>query len=499
MLHDPQAPRLTATALGRSGVAFLAAALFLLVVIASASVWQADRNAGALALAQATRAQRNLVVAIMLAVEDAETSQRGFLLTDNPDYLAPLSNAERALPGLFSSLSAARPGDTGVEALRRVVDRKLAELQQTVSLAQSGDAAGAIAVVKTNAGRADMVQVRTMVGELERTLDAALVGQVAMVTRGGRLLVAIDVAGLVMVLALVGLVALGLRGYVATLRLAQRQTAEANATLERSNEQLDETVRVRTADLIAANEEIQRFAYIVSHDLRAPLVNIMGFTSELEQSAAVLGPVAASPDAPQALREAVQQDIPEALRFIKSSTSKMDRLINAILKLSREGRRVLAPEHLDMAGLFATMTESMQHQATLKEAVIAIGAVPDIVADRLAIDQVFTNVLDNALKYLQPGRPGTIDVSGRREGAMVRYDIADNGRGIAERDYERVFELFRRAGDQSVAGEGIGLAHVRALVRRLGGQIDCRSTLGVGTVFTIQLPAVAPNARENAA
>ena len=499
MLHDsrPQPP--TARALDRSGILFVVAALLLLVLIAAASVWQASRNADALALAQSTRAQRNIVAAILMATEDAETAQRGFLLTSDPDYLQPLVDGGRAMPDLFARLASYRPQDSQVADLRHMVGDKLAELDRTVALARANDMAGALALVRTNVGRSSMLAIRAAISQIESGLDADLVAEVAVVTHGGRLLVAIDLAGLVMVLALVGLVVLGLRGYLATLRSAQRLTAEANATLERHNEQLDETVRLRTADLTAANEEIQRFAYIVSHDLRAPLVNIMGFTSELEQAAGILGQHLAQADRPPAVQEAVEQDIPEALRFIKSSTGKMDRLINAILKLSREGRRVLAPEQLAMAGLLQTMTESMQHQATQKEAVIEIGAVPDLVADRLAVDQVFTNVIDNALKYLKPGRPGRITVGGRSVGAMVQYEIADNGRGIAERDYERVFELFRRAGDQSVAGEGIGLAHVRALVRRLGGQIGCRSTLDVGTTFTITLPAVAPHAMENAA
>ena len=499
VLYDPHTTQPTARPLGRSGISFIAAAMLLLVAIVGASAWQASRNADALSMAQATRAQRNLIAAVMLAVEDAETSQRGFLLTGDSGYLQPLQHAQSALPGLFAALAVQRPGDPVVVELKQSVDHKLAELQHTVSLAQANDMAGALAVVKTNAGRSEMVRVRALVNGLEGALDVTLVSQVATITRGGRLLVAIDLAGLVMVLALTGLVALGLRGYLATLSRAQRLMAVANETLERSNEQLDETVRLRTADLSAANEEIQRFAYIVSHDLRAPLVNIMGFTSELEQAAGTLGQHAMLADASAAVREAVQADIPEALRFIKSSTSKMDRLINAILKLSREGRRVLAPEHLDMAGLLATMTESMRHQMTQKEAAIEIGALPDIVADRFAVDQIFSNVIENALKYLKPGRPGVISVRGQSEGAMARYDIADNGRGIAERDYERVFELFRRAGDQSVPGEGIGLAHVRALVRRLGGHIECRSTLDVGTTFTIRLPLVPHHTTEYAA
>jgi signal transduction histidine kinase len=109
---------------------------------------------------------------------------------------------------------------------------------------------------------------------------------------------------------------------------------------------------------------------------------------------------------------------------------------------------------------------------------------------------VFGNVVENALKYLQPGRPGTIRVTGRVEGAMARFEVADNGRGIATKDFERVFELFRRAGDQSVPGEGIGLAHVRTLVRRMGGTIECKSEVGTGSTFTISLPVVAKYTQE---
>ena len=499
MLHEPLSLPHQDRALGRSSVFFLTAALILMFVVAGASVWQAGENAGALAMAQGTRAERNVIASILLASEEAETAQRGYLLTANPDYLEPLMQAQQVLPGLLATLAADRAGDPADAALSQAVTDKLAELMKTVALAKAGDFAGATAVVRTNLGRTQMVQIRTMASTLEAELDASLAKQVGTVTRGGRRLVAIDLAGLVMVLALAGLIGLGLRNYVAGMRSANALAARANETLEKTNERLDEQVRLRTMDLTAANEEIQRFAYIVSHDLRAPLVNIMGFTSELEQAAGTLARHLQTSDPPADLREAVSEDIPEALRFIKSSTSKMDRLINAILKLSREGRRVLAPERLDMPAMLGTMTESMQHQATSKQATIEIGRVPNIVADRLAVEQVFTNVTDNALKYLKPSRPGMIRIEGKIEGQMIRYDIIDNGRGIAERDYERVFELFRRAGDQTVPGEGIGLAHVRALVRRLGGSIDCTSTLDVGTTFTIRLPAVAPSGMENAA
>ena len=183
--------------------------------------------------------------------------------------------------------------------------------------------------------------------------------------------------------------------------------------------------------------------------------------------------------------------MPESLGFIRSSTKKMDRLINAILQLSRQGRRTLAPERLDMEAVTRGVIDSLETLARDKGAQVGIeGRLPAVVSDRLAVEQVLSNLVENALKYLQPGRPGHIAVRGASApGGRLAYEVADNGRGIDPRDHERVFELFRRSGAQDTAGEGIGLAHVRALVYRLGGTIGCSSELGRGSTFTVNLPA----------
>ena len=275
---------------------------------------------------------------------------------------------------------------------------------------------------------------------------------------------------------------------------------ELRASQERAVQSEEETGRLaamlaeRVSELDAANEEIQRFAYIVSHDLRAPLVNIMGFTSELENAREEIGkfyrkvaeaqPSLVTPDA----RAAIESDLSESIGFIRSSTAKMDKLINAILKLSREGRRVLVPEPVSMNNLLEAQRQSLAHQLHERGAGLFIENVPDLVSDRLAVEQVFGNLIDNAVKYLEPGRPGKIVVRGRDLGPSVRYEVEDNGRGIDERDYERIFDLFRRSGTQDQQGEGIGLAHVRALVRRLGGTISVKSRLGEGSTFTVTLP-----------
>jgi PAS domain S-box-containing protein len=274
-----------------------------------------------------------------------------------------------------------------------------------------------------------------------------------------------------------------------------RELARARDALKAVNESLEETVATRTADLREANAEIQRFTYIVSHDLRAPLVNIMGFTSELEvvrsSIAARLAELPVLGEEGAAI-EAIDRDFAEALDFIKASTAKMDRLIGAMLKMSREGRRVFVMEHIAMNALLSTIAVSLQHQCAERKAVIEIGKLPDILSDRLALEQIFTNLLDNAVKYLSADRAGRIDVSGTESSGVVSYEVRDNGRGIEARDRERIFELFRRAGAQDQPGEGIGLAHVRTLVRRLGGSISCDSEKGTGSVFRVVLPKTLP-------
>ena len=182
----------------------------------------------------------------------------------------------------------------------------------------------------------------------------------------------------------------------------------------------------RTAELSRANEEIQRFAYIVSHDLRSPLVNVMGFTSELEIALAPLKRVVDwmvehAPDRlPRDVKDSVEIEMPEAIGFIRSSTRKMDGLINAILRLSREGRRNLTGEPLAMNRIAQGLIDNVRHRLTERGADATIeGELPDIVSDRLAIEQVFGNLIDNAVKYLSPKRPGLITLRGRREAGLA--------------------------------------------------------------------------------
>lgn len=471
----------------RRTITFLAAGVLALLAIVAVSVWLSVRTAQHAEAAVTERKIRTLATNLLTTTIDAETGQRGYLLTGEARYLGPF---ERAQPRLRSDLAelrgllAADPKQlAGLNELADVIAAKMAELSETIDQAKAGRRDTAMQTVLSDRGRLLMEKARLQLGALTSAAEARVTARLQEVNDGAELLTWVTAAGSL-------LIVLFAAGASWTVVQYTRELMAARTELQALNVGLEERVAERTEALTQANDEIQRFAYIVSHDLRSPLVNIMGFTSELETAMKSVGPyVAGDASLADKARLATEEDIPEALRFIRASTGKMDGLINAILKLSREGRRELRSESIDLVALFENAAASVRHQTEEVGAEIALPtAAPSLLSDRIALEQVIGNVVDNAVKYLSRDRPGRIVITTGETARRVHIDITDNGRGIAEQDHERIFELFRRAGAQDRPGEGIGLAHVRALVRRLGGDITVQSELGRGTTFRIDLP-----------
>jgi len=428
---------------------------------------------------------------LRVLVERLEVSRRGYLLTRRPQTKDTFTASVKSEPILISELKRLTT-DNPVEqqnilTIERLTIDHLRLLSRSMMLADR-DPALAIAVFNHDQSLGVTRQLRettqAMLDEENRLLQPRIAAQRE------------AVRVLFYALAFSGALAVATAIFsILVLRRYTRNLVESRDEVQRLAEDLEDRVEERTRDLSRANEEIQRFAYIVSHDLRSPLVNVMGFTGELE---AATGPLAKLVDkveaeAPQLLdpeaATAAREDLPEAIGFIRTSTQKMDRLINAILRLSREGKRVLMPERLDISPLADAIVASLQHRLDEIGAEITVQpAMPSVVADRLAVEQMLSNLVENAVKYLKPGVPGRIAISATADRGRVDVAVADNGRGIDPRDHDRIFDLFRRSGMQDQPGEGIGLAHVRTLAYRLGGFVDCKSALGEGATFTLSLP-----------
>jgi signal transduction histidine kinase len=462
----------------------------LLIAIGTATVWLAEQSAeDARRVVHTVNVQEKLSN-LLLNVRRAESGQRGYLLTGRQQYL---SDYRDAAPAIETNLAELRTLTSDNPERGPVLDQmdelaraKIDELAKTVELKDSGHHDAAIALVQSDDGFKTMNALRLLVERTSADEERLLLARSAASRRNDARLLAVSLTGMALVV-LIGALSVFL------VQRTSRQRESARNELAATNANLERIVAHRTADLTEANEEIQRFAYIVSHDLRSPLVNIMGFTTELEalrsdifeeiaklrEQAGVAAGTSADP---------LGTGFDEAISFIKTSITKMDRLINAVLKLSREGRRDFKPEEIDMNALLASIEQTVAHRASEQGATVVVSDLPPVVSDQLAVEQIFSNLLDNALKYGRHEEPGRIEIKGRATRTQVIYEVCDNGRGIDPHDHQRVFELFRRSGPQDQPGEGIGLAHVRALVRRLGGTMGLTSELGKGSVFTVTLP-----------
>jgi signal transduction histidine kinase len=483
-------------------ILLLAAGFLVLVVISASSVIFVSKAREDSALVVHTVEVENQINAVLLEIRRAESAARGYLLTLGPEFLSEHNAAVAAIMPAVEKLAqstADNPAQVeNANKLRIAVERRLDQFAREMNFVKQNQPADAVALVREAAAENSSGAIRevafAMRGEEERLFAARNIAA----DRSQRIASIVTIAGSGLVIALAAI-------SIFLVRRSARARDRAEAQLRDNNLNLEATVDDRTADLREANNEIQRFAYIVSHDLRSPLVNIMGFTSELEElradifrRIAALGRAAGSAPAPviagdgepelEGEDKQLSQDFSEALGFIKSSIAKMDRLITAILNLTREGRREFEAVRIDTRELIEAIVTTVAHQAAEAEAQIRIEPLPEIVSDRLALEQIFSNLIDNALKYLKPGVPGDVTVRGRTKLGFAIFEVADNGRGIDPKDHQRIFDLFRRAGTQDRPGQGIGLAHVRALVRRLGGTMSVQSELNSGSTFTITLP-----------
>lgn len=259
----------------------------------------------------------------------------------------------------------------------------------------------------------------------------------------------------------------------------------------RSQEELLELKNI----LESQKKELEGIISIVSHDLRAPLLNIRGFNDAIDVDCTairkLLSVVDAPPDVRTKLNEILDQNMPEAVAFISISADAMHNLVESLVKVARAGLVVPKPEPLDMNRLVQHVVASIRIKFKNTGATIDVTDLPPCFADRTHVTQVFTNLIDNAIKYLDPDRPGVICVEGMVENDHALYWVSDNGIGIAP-DYEqKVFDIFYRIDGKTGGGEGIGLSVVKRMVERNAGRIWLMSEKDKGSNFFVALPLPA--------
>jgi signal transduction histidine kinase len=262
--------------------------------------------------------------------------------------------------------------------------------------------------------------------------------------------------------------------------------------------EVDRAFHEMADNLNQQKQENEMFVYSVSHDLRSPLVNLQGFSEELSLSCRDLEALFHREDVPAGVRQRglrlMTSDIEESIRFIQTAVGRLARIIDSLLRLSRAGRVEYQWQSVNVAGTVRKIIEALHDTISAKGVELDVGELPPAWGDPTALEQVFANLIGNAVQYLDPARPGRIEIGttalegpGKPPGLRVYY-VKDNGLGIPESYHQRMFTAFNRLHADAAQGEGIGLALVRRMVERHGGRIWLESAAGAGTTFFVALP-----------
>ncbi|MEI6133120.1 MAG: CHASE domain-containing protein [Bacillota bacterium] len=245
-------------------------------------------------------------------------------------------------------------------------------------------------------------------------------------------------------------------------------------------------------DMLEKNEELSNYLRIIAHDLRSPLVGLQGYAMRYGKQTETLKTILANCQLDAADKEQIDkitfEDMPKSLNAILISVDKMDVLINGLSKISNTGRATLIIKQVNMNHLFNAIVSTHNFQIDEHAAQINIAELPDCYGDENQLNQLFSNLMGNALKYHDASRPLVITVEGKINRNKVVYSITDTGIGISPRNLEKIWNVFFRVNPTSpIAGEGIGLSFVKRIADKHKGRIWAESTEGKGSTFFVEL------------
>ncbi|HEY7330135.1 MAG TPA: ATP-binding protein [Gemmataceae bacterium] len=263
---------------------------------------------------------------------------------------------------------------------------------------------------------------------------------------------------------------------------------------------LDRVFHEMAETLTQKDRENELFVYSVSHDLRSPLVNLQGFSQELTLVCQDLRRVINENNVPASVRERVasllDRDADESIQFIQTAVRRLATIMDALLRLSRAGRVVFDWQQVDVRATIERVIAALGNTISQKGARVTVGEVPPAWGDPTAIEQIFANLLVNALNYLDPARPGIVEVGSLGTSEIDdrhTYYVKDNGLGIDPEYLPKIFLAFQRLHPTVAPGEGIGLPLVRRMVERHGGRLWVESVVNQGSTFFVSLPAPVSN------
>jgi signal transduction histidine kinase len=447
-----------------------AVALFALAADGLIAYWNINALIATERSLTSSHTRLNALESAVSMIKDAESGQRGFLLTGDEEYLAPYNEAIAGLDGSLTRLRTEWPDTSAplIDELIALVRAKRAEMQQTIDLRRDGRLTAAESVVRRGRGQKQMNDVREVAGHLrnQEAQRLAAAGELSAASRRTALATA----------AFAGVVALA--AVLACLWLVRRDLMQ-NAAVAQERAQLLQREQEARAAAEKANHLKDEFLAKLSHELRNPLHAIVGWLQILQQR----------PD-DAALRE-------RGIDTVERNARALQRMIEDLLDLSRAASGKLEIRHAPtpIGPIVTAVIETMRPSAAVRGVALEehrTSQPTQVAGDHDRLAQVVINLVSNAIKFTPSGGRVSVDVS--REPAMVVMSVSDTGRGISPDARDQIFEAFRQAGPKVAGPEGglgLGLTIARQIIELHGGTIDVFSEgIGSGSRFTVRLPAV---------
>lgn len=421
---------------------------------------------------------------LLSTIQDAETGQRGFLLTGQDAYLAPFREAVSKLPRHLSQIDSLaarnRISHQQIAQLRSAIQEKMAELQKTIYLLQHQGSQAALAEVETNRGQEAMVKIRSIVGAIKDAQTATFNRRLENQRRSQLQLELVLAIGI-----LIGFLLL-LLAYRFNVSYA-RERDQVEEEIRRLNNSLESRVKERTTELEAqarelecrstelqrSNSDLTQFAYVASHDLQEPLRMVgsyMGllarrYTGQLDETA------------------------DRYIQFAVEGANRMQALIHDLLVYSRVGTQVVEKKAVSSEQVLRIALKNLDLVIKESSAVVRYENLPFVEADETKLIQVMQNLIGNAVKFHKETEPPDILVTAQRADGEWLFAITDNGIGFDPIYCDRIFEVFQRLhGVGRYTGNGIGLAICRRIIEHHGGRLWAESQPEVGSTFFFTLP-----------
>ena len=402
--------------------------------------------------------------------KDAQAATRGYAIVGKPEFLLPYQIASTALPEIIARLQV-MTADNPTQArdtllLKDAAAQVVATFGHTINLRRTSTvASNALEYIAAGTGENVLNQMRVLVARMEERESQLLARrkQEERVSAGNtqRLIVGGTLASCLL-----------FAGGFWLLSREVRQRRRADGALLAANGELLQYA----GRLEAANKELESFTYSISHDLRIPLRAIAGYAGMLTED----------------YGNTLDAEGQRLLGVIRDNSKRMGALIDDLLAFSKFGRKVLSTTSIEMRTLVENVVAELrghgQSHTPTQAARIILGEIPAAWGDRAMLQQVWINLLSNALKYSSKAPAPQVHISGRREGDEIIYAVTDNGVGFDMQYYDKLFGVFQRLHSADMfPGTGVGLAIVKRIVQRHGGRVWAEGGIDQGATFYFAL------------